>query len=62
MTASIFARTLASAAMVEVFADRSIVAAMLAFEAALAEAEAAEGVIPTERGRADRRGVPGRRR
>ena len=46
MTASIFARTLASAAMVEVFADRSIVAAMLAFEAALAEAEAAEGVIP----------------
>ena len=47
MTAAIFARTLASAAMVEVFADRSIVAAMLAFEAALAEAEAAEGVIPT---------------
>ena len=47
MTASIFARTLASAAMVEVFADRSIVAAMLEFEAALAEAEAAEGVIPT---------------
>ena len=46
MTASIFARTLASAAMAEVFADRSIVAAMLAFEAALAEAEAAEGVIP----------------
>ncbi|HEV7575028.1 MAG TPA: lyase family protein [Caldimonas sp.] len=46
MTASIFARTLASAAMVEVFADRSIVAAMLAFESALAEAEAAEGAIP----------------
>ena len=46
MTASIFARTLASAAMVEVFADRSVVAAMLEFEAALAEAEAAEGVIP----------------
>lgn len=46
MTASIFARTLASAAMIDVFADRSIVAAMLAFEAALAEAEAAEGVIP----------------
>ena len=41
MTAAIFARTLASAAMTEVFADRSIVAAMLAFEAALAEAEAA---------------------
>src|SRR4029077_20419150 len=47
MTAAIFARTLTSAAMAEVFADRSIVAAMLAFEAALAEAEAAEGVIPT---------------
>ncbi len=38
MTASLFARTLASAAMAEVFADRSLVAAMLAFEAALAEA------------------------
>lgn len=47
MTASIFARTLTSAPMAEVFADRSLVAAMLAFEAALAEAEAAEGVIPT---------------
>jgi 3-carboxy-cis,cis-muconate cycloisomerase len=46
MTAAIFARTLASAAMADVFADRSLVAAMLAFEAALAEAEAAEGVIP----------------
>ncbi|HEY2189963.1 MAG TPA: lyase family protein, partial [Caldimonas sp.] len=46
MTASIFARTLASAAMLDVFSDRSIVAAMLSFEAALAEAEAAEGVVP----------------
>jgi 3-carboxy-cis,cis-muconate cycloisomerase len=46
MTASLFARTLAGAAMLEVFADRAIVDAMLAFEAALAEAEAAEGVIP----------------
>jgi len=46
MTASIFARTLTSAAMADVFADRSIVAAMLAFEAALAEAESAEDVIP----------------
>jgi len=46
MTASIFARTLASAAMAEVFADSAIVASMLAFEAALAAAEAAEGVIP----------------
>ena len=55
MTASLFARTLSSAAMVEVFADRALVAAMLAFEAALAEAEAAEGADPGERGRADRR-------
>jgi 3-carboxy-cis,cis-muconate cycloisomerase len=46
MTASLFARALASAAMAEVFSDRSLVASMLAFEAALAEAEAAEGVIP----------------
>jgi 3-carboxy-cis,cis-muconate cycloisomerase len=46
MTASLFAQTLASAAMLDVFADRSLVAAMLAFEAALAEAEAAEGAIP----------------
>jgi 3-carboxy-cis,cis-muconate cycloisomerase len=46
MTASLFARTLAGAAMLDVFADRAIVDAMLAFEAALAEAEAAEGVIP----------------
>jgi 3-carboxy-cis,cis-muconate cycloisomerase len=46
VTASIFARTLASEAMLDVFADHSIVAAMLAFEAALAEAEAAEGLVP----------------
>ena len=59
MTAAIFARTLASAAMVEVFADRSIVAAMLAFEAALAEAEAAEGVIPAS---ASTRSSPARSR
>lgn len=31
MTASLFARALASAAMAEVFADRSLVASMLAF-------------------------------
>ncbi len=47
MSAPIFARTLASAAMVEVFADRAVIAAMLAFEAALADAEAGEGVIPS---------------
>jgi 3-carboxy-cis,cis-muconate cycloisomerase len=46
MSASIFERTLASAAMADVFADRAIVAAMLDFEGALAEAEGAEGVIP----------------
>ena len=40
MTASLFERTLASAAMEDVFADRALVAQMLAFEAALAEAEA----------------------
>jgi 3-carboxy-cis,cis-muconate cycloisomerase len=46
MTASIFEKTLTSAAMLDVFADRSLIDAMLSFEAALAEAEAAEGVIP----------------
>lgn len=46
MTASIFERTLARPAMLDVFGDRSLVDAMLAFEAALAEAEAAEGAIP----------------
>src|ERR1700712_4697023 len=46
MTASIFERTLTSATMVELFADRALIEAMLAFEAALDEAEAAEGVIP----------------
>jgi len=47
MSAPIFARTLASAAMIEVFADRAVIEATLAFEAALADAEAAEGVIPS---------------
>ncbi|MBV9891868.1 MAG: 3-carboxy-cis,cis-muconate cycloisomerase [Rhizobacter sp.] len=46
MTATLFARTLASEAMLEIFSDGAIVAAMLAFEAALAEAEAAEGLVP----------------
>nr|HET7859618.1 lyase family protein [Caldimonas sp.] len=48
MTASLFARTLASEAMLDVFSDRALVAAMLAFEAALAEAEAAEGIVPKD--------------
>ena len=46
MTASLFERTLARPAMLEVFGDDALVAAMLAFESALAEAEAAAGAIP----------------
>ncbi len=45
MTASLFERTLARPAMLEVFADASLVEAMLAFELALAEAESAAGAI-----------------
>jgi 3-carboxy-cis,cis-muconate cycloisomerase len=45
MSGSLFERTLGSAAMAEVFADRALLAAMLSFEAALAEAEADVGVI-----------------
>jgi 3-carboxy-cis,cis-muconate cycloisomerase len=48
VTASLFARTLASEAMLDIFSDRAIVAAMLAFEAALAEAEADEGIVPSD--------------
>ncbi|MGZ8260711.1 MAG: lyase family protein [Caldimonas sp.] len=43
---ALFARTLASPAMLDVFGDRALVAAMLDFEAALAEASAAEGLLP----------------
>ena len=46
MTASLFERTLARPAMLDVFADAALVEAMLAFESALAEAEAAAGAIP----------------
>jgi len=46
MTASLFERTLARPAMLEVFGDDALVEAMLAFESALAEAEAAAGAIP----------------
>ena len=42
---SLFERTLTTAAVEAVFADRSIVAAMLEFEAALAAAQAAEGLM-----------------
>ena len=45
---SLFERTLATAEVEAAFADRSIVAAMLEFEAALANAEAAEGLLPRE--------------
>lgn len=47
MSGSIFERTLGSAAMAEVFGDRALVGAMLDFEAALAQAEAEEEVIPS---------------
>jgi 3-carboxy-cis,cis-muconate cycloisomerase len=46
MTASLFERTLARPAMLDVFADGALVAAMLAFESALAETQAALGAIP----------------
>jgi 3-carboxy-cis,cis-muconate cycloisomerase len=48
VTAPLFARTLASEAMLDVFSGRAIVATMLAFEAALADAEAAEGIVPKD--------------
>ena len=46
MTASLFERTLARPAMLAIFGDEALVEAMLAFESALAEAEAAAGAIP----------------
>ena len=46
MTGTIFERTLATAGIESAFADVQVVVAMLAFEAALAEAEAAEGLVP----------------
>lgn len=46
MTASLFERTLARPAMLAVFGDDALVEAMLAFESALVEAEAAAGAIP----------------
>ena len=60
MTGTIFERTLATADIEATFADAQVVVAMLAFEAALAEAEAAEGLIPAKRGRGDRRRLPRR--
>jgi 3-carboxy-cis,cis-muconate cycloisomerase len=46
MTGTFFERTLATAAIEAVFSDVKLVGAMLEFEAALAEAEAEEGMIP----------------
>jgi adenylosuccinate lyase len=46
MAASLFERTLTTAEMEAVFDDRALVGAMLELEAALADAEGAESVIP----------------
>jgi 3-carboxy-cis,cis-muconate cycloisomerase len=46
MTAAMFDRVLSTAAVAEVFSDAALVQGMLDFEAALARAQAAEGVIP----------------
>ena len=48
MTGTIFERTLATADIEAAFADAQVVGAMLAFEAALADAEADEGLIPRQ--------------
>ncbi|MGZ5104041.1 MAG: lyase family protein, partial [Usitatibacter sp.] len=52
MSASLAARTLARPSFEAAFAAPAFVRAMLAFERALAEAEAAEGVIPASSGAA----------
>ena len=46
MSAALYDRFLSTAAMTEVFGDAALVQGMLSFEAALARAQAAEGVIP----------------
>ena len=48
MNGTIFERTLATADIEAVFADVQVVVAMLAFEAALAEAQAEEGLVPKD--------------
>ena len=48
MSAALFDRFLSTPAIVEVFGEVAIVQGMLEFEAALARAQAAEGVIPGE--------------
>ena len=48
MSAGVFDRFLSTPEMVDVFSERAIVQGMLDFEAALARAQAAEGVIPAD--------------
>ena len=48
MTGTLFERTLATADIEAAFADAQVIVAMLAFEAALADAEADEGLIPRQ--------------
>jgi|KBSMisStaDraftv2_1062788.scaffolds.fasta_scaffold78414_2 3-carboxy-cis,cis-muconate cycloisomerase len=48
MTGTIFERTLASADVESAFAEAQVIVAMLAFEAALADAEADEALIPRQ--------------
>lgn len=52
MSGSVFERFLSTPAMIDLFGAESIVQRMLDFEAALARAQAAEGVIPASAGRA----------
>jgi 3-carboxy-cis,cis-muconate cycloisomerase len=52
VASSLAARTLARPAFEDAFSDQAFLRAMLAFEAALAEAQAEEGLIPVESARA----------
>ena len=52
MSASLFDRFLSTPEAVGVFSEASVVAHMLAFEAALAQAQAAEGIVPASAARA----------
>ncbi len=56
MAASLTSRTLARPAFESAFEPPAFLKAMLAFEAALADGEAAEGLIPTSSAAADRDG------
>ncbi|MFX5506056.1 3-carboxy-cis,cis-muconate cycloisomerase, partial [Acinetobacter baumannii] len=52
MSVSIFDSFLTTSDMIAVFDDQAVVQAMLRFEQVLAEAEAAEGIIPEAAARA----------